>query len=95
MALIAIYEYWESSCRNKLAVYHGVKLKQVKSQIFGDLRFLRHSIVHHGGIALPEVEKCKKFIWYKTGDEIFINGYQMEEIVAAIKKLGISLYFIE
>ena len=95
MALIAIYEYWESSCRNKLAVYHGVKLKQIKSQIFGDLRFLRHSIVHHGGIALPVVEKCKEFIWYKASDEIFINGDQMEEIVAAIKVSGVSLYFIE
>ena len=94
MALIAIYEYWQSSFRNKLAFHHRVKPEQIKSQIFGDLRFLRNSIVHHGGIALPAVEKCKKFIWYKTGEEIFINGDQMEEIVAAIKESGLSLYSI-
>ncbi|MGA1825502.1 MAG: hypothetical protein ACMUIP_12660, partial [bacterium] len=66
MALISIYEYWENSCRNKLANYHQVDQKKIKSIIFGDLRLLRHSIVHHKGIALPNVEQCKIFNWYKT-----------------------------
>ena len=35
MALITIYEYWESSCRNKLATFHKVKPKNIKSDIFG------------------------------------------------------------
>jgi len=95
IALITIYEYWENSCRNKLASYHGVKQKHIRSQIFGDLRILRNSIIHHRGIALPEIEKCKEFNWYKTDDAIFINGDQMEDIVAAIKQSRLSLYVIE
>lgn len=95
MALITIYEYWDNLCRNKLASHHRVKQKQIRSQIFGDLRILRNSIVHHRGIALPEVEKCKKFNWYKTDDAIFINGDKMEDIVAAIKESRFSLYVIE
>jgi hypothetical protein len=95
MALISIYEYWESSCRNKVAAFYGVKQKQIKSEIFGDLRLIRNSIIHHAGIALPEIEKCKRFNWYKNGDTIFIDGDQMEDIVSAIKNSGQSLYFVE
>jgi hypothetical protein len=95
MTLITIYEYWENSCRNKLALYHRVKQKQIRSQIVGDLRILRNSIVHHMGIALPEVEKCKQFSWYKTNDDIFINEDQMEDIIATIKESKLSLYSIE
>ena len=94
MALISIYEYWESSCRNKLADCNNVEYEQIKSQIFGDLRLLRNSIIHHGGIALPSIKACKKFTWYKEGDLIFIDGDQMEDIVASIKESQRCLYFI-
>lgn len=95
MALISIYEYWENSCRNTLASHHNVKPKQIVSQIFGDLRLLRHSIIHHRGIALPEIEQCKKFRWYERDNSIFIDGDKMEEIVAAIKSPRDGLYYIE
>lgn len=95
MALITIYEYWESSCRNKLAIFHNVKHEHIKSDIFGDLRLIRHSIIHHTGIALPSIEKCRIFTWYKTGDTIFIDGDKLEDIVSTIKNAGLSLYFVE
>lgn len=95
MALISIYEYWENSCRNTLASHHNVETTQIVSQIFGDLRLLRHSIIHHRGIALPEIGQCKKFSWYEKGDSIFIDGGKMEEIVAAIKDPRDGLYYIK
>ena len=67
----------------------------IKSNIFGDLRYLRNSIIHHRGIALREVEKCKIFSWYKQNDEIFIDGDQMEEIVSTIKESNLDIYSIE
>lgn len=95
MAIITIFEYWESSCRNELAQLHQVKPKRIRSDIFGDLRHLRNSIIHHRGIALPEVAKCKIFNWYNEGDEIFICGDKMEDIVSAIKEPRSELYFVE
>jgi len=95
MAIIAIFEYWESSCRTALAQLHQVKSKQIKPNIFGDLRHLRNSIIHHRGIALPAVSKCKVFNWYDEGDEIFICGDKMEDIVSAIKESRSELYFVE
>jgi len=95
MALISIYDYWEHSCRNKLADYHNVKPIQITSQIFGELRLLRNSIIHHGGIALPAVQSCMTFNWYKKGDSIFIDGDQMEDIVTSIKDSQRCLYDFE
>jgi hypothetical protein len=94
MALISIFEYWESSCRNKLAKHHGVDRKHIKSDILGDLRHIRNSIIHHRGIALPEIERCKIFSWYKENDNIFIDGDQMEDIVSAIKEANLELYYV-
>jgi hypothetical protein len=94
MALISIYEYWENSCRSKLALFHGVELQAIKSEIFGDLRKLRNPIIHHGGVALEDVEKCTRFRWYKKNDSIFIDGEQLEEIIISIKASGDCLYAV-
>ena len=94
MAIISFYEYWQNSCRNKLAVYHKVKPNEIKSAIFGDLRLLRNSIVHHKGIAFADVEQCSIFTWYKAADDIFIDGDKMEDIVTIIKRSKSDLYEI-
>jgi hypothetical protein len=95
MTLISIYAYWEHSCRNQIAKHLNVEISDVKSDIFGDLRWIRHSILHHKGIALPEVERCKIFKWFKENDEIFIDGDHIEEIVIAISKAKNNLYKIQ
>ena len=95
MTLITIYAYWEHSCRNIIANYYNVKPKRVESDIFGDLRWIRNSIIHHNGVALPDVEKCKIFKWFRENDEIFIDGGHVEKIVASINKSKKSLYRIK
>jgi len=85
MALISIYEYWENSCRNKLAVYHQVKQCKIKSTVFGDLRYLRNSIIHHNGVALPDVEKCKKFFWYKKMMKFLLIGIKWKILFQQLK----------
>lgn len=95
MALISIYEYWESACRNKLAAYHKVEQKQVESDIFGDIRILRHSIIHNKGISLPEINKCSVFTWYQPKDVIFIDGDKIEDIVSSIKANQKNLYKVK
>lgn len=81
MSLISIYQYWEDHFRSKIANNFRKKKNELQSPIMGDLRLLRHSIIHHNGIALKDIEKCKVLKWYKEGDEIFIDGDKLEEIV--------------
>ena len=85
MSLISIYQYWEDYFRSKIATYLFNKQKdELQSPIIGDLKLLRHSIIHHNGIALKNVEKCEILKWHKEGDEIFINKYKFEEIISQV-----------
>lgn len=91
MCLISIYQYWEDYYRDKIAVSKGMKKNDLKSDIMGDLRWLRVSIIHHKGIATKDVEKCKILKWYREGDEIFINKEKILEIISNIVEMLMGL----
>ena len=85
MCVLIIYQYWEDYFRGEIAKQLGVKKDDILSDIMGDLRLLRHSIVHHGGIALKEIENCEVIKWFREGDEIFINENKLKQIIFIIK----------
>jgi hypothetical protein len=86
MCVIAIYQYWEDYYRQKIAGFLHINNKnELTSNIMGDLRFLRRSIIHHRGVALKAVENCKILHWYKKGDDIFIDRNKMQDIVSEVK----------
>lgn len=71
--LIMIYEYWEGFIRQKLEKTLKVK-DAIKADIFGDIRHIRHDIIHNRGYATKEhCEKTKILTWFKEGDLIDIN----------------------
>jgi hypothetical protein len=85
MSLILIYQYWEDQFRPKIANELGINKKDLIEPIMGDLRRLRRSIIHHGGIALKDIEKCEILTWFKEGDVIFIDELKFKEIIKNIK----------
>jgi hypothetical protein len=85
MCLISIFQYWEDYFRSKIAYSLSLKeTKDLKSDIMGDVGKIRRSIIHHRGIALPDIEKCKILRWYKRGEEIFIDKEKLETIISEI-----------
>jgi len=86
MCLIIIYQYWEDYFRGEIARQLRVNKDEIISDIMGDLRLLRHSLIHHGGVALKEVENCKVIKWFKEGDSIFIDENKFKKIIFIIKK---------
>ncbi|WP_116473264.1 hypothetical protein [Zobellella maritima] len=87
MALVSLYQYWEDYHRAQVAAELGKKKNDLKAPIMGDLRRLRISIIHHGGIALKEVEKCELVKWYKEGDTIFIDKEKFEDVIFHVKNM--------
>jgi hypothetical protein len=85
LCIVLVYQYWEDFYRNKIAQIFKWEKNQIPSEIFSDLRIFRKSIIHHRGIALKEIEKCKKFNWFKEGQEIQFSSNQIEEIIRKIK----------
>ena len=48
--IVFIFAYWDEEIRPQIAKIREVKPDEVKINAFGDLRILRHSIVHNGGV---------------------------------------------
>lgn len=51
----------------------------------GDLRLLRHSIIHHRGIVHKEVKKCQLLKWFSEGDQVMIDEDKFKEMVFHVK----------
>lgn len=85
MALVALYQYWEDHYRDEIARLFDVE--NLKEPIMGDIRLLRLSIIHNGGIAIEDVEKCEILKWFKRGDLIFMDRERFREVVFHVKEL--------
>jgi len=85
LCIVQLYQYWEDYYRSKISKLLFCEKNDLKSDLFNDLKLFRRSIIHHRAIALNEVSKCKKFKWFKEGDEIKFNDKQIEEIIRRIK----------
>jgi len=86
MCVIAVYQYWEDYYRQKIASFlNRTSKNELTSDIMGDLKVLRRSIIHHRGVALKEVENCELLRWFKEDDEIFIDRDMMQDIVSQVK----------
>lgn len=82
-----LYQYWEDYHRGEIANDLGIPRNDLRAAIFGDIRLLRHSILHHEGTALKEVERCKLVQWYEEGDEIFIDKAKFIELLGHVRDM--------
>lgn len=85
MCLITIYQYWEDYFRVNISKILNTNKKNIKSDLFGDLRYIRNSIIHHRAIAKPDVSKCKILKWFKPNDKIFIDKEKIIELLNNMK----------
>ncbi len=84
MCLVAIYQYWEDRYRGAIASALGFEKKDVYSDVMGDIRLLRKSIIHRRAEAVKEVKKCKLLKWFNYGDQIFIDRNMFNELIDKI-----------
>jgi len=91
-AVVTLYQYWEEEFRPRLAKLRGVEKNVIRSDEWGDLRWIRISVIHNRGIAVSEVEKMKVFRWFSAGQLIQIRQEQFRDMMdllrAAIVRLG-------
>jgi hypothetical protein len=85
--IVFIYTYWEDEIRPKIAKIRGVEKDEVWIDAFGDLRRLRQSIVHHGGV-LEATEYARLKVlseMCKAGTPISPTHDQMHKIFVVLK----------
>lgn len=86
LCLCQIYNYWEDHYRNEIAEYLGIKKNELVSDILGEMRVYRHSIIHKRGLGKQEIEKCQILNWFKMDELIKIDEHKFEIIVTQLYK---------
>jgi hypothetical protein len=85
IALVTIYSYGEDHYRAQIAHARAVTKDEIKSDVMGDIRQLRHSILHNRGLATKEVAACKVLKWFSEGDEIFLSQQMFLQMISYIR----------
>ena len=84
VCLVSIYQYWEDRYRGEIAAALGAQKDDVRVPIMGDLRHYRNSIIHRGGVAIPEVSRCEVIRWFDPGERIELTEEHMRTIMFEI-----------
>jgi hypothetical protein len=82
-AVIFVYHLWDEKYRGKISGPDGKP--KVNSDIMGDLRLIRRSIIHNKGLAAPDVARCKIFTRFKPGEQIILLKQDIHAIIRAIR----------
>ncbi len=82
-----MFAYWDEEIRPQIAKVRGVARSEVKVDALGDLRILRISIIHNGGVLdVSDHAKLKVFHGVcRAGATISPTHDDMHKIFAAIK----------
>lgn len=92
--VVSLYSYWEEYLRVEVGIAMGVLPKgstnteetrvvlnqHVVSDIWGDIRLLRNSIVHKDSIASSEITRCKIIKCFLPGQHIELDFKKMRAI---------------
>ena len=106
LCLVSFYDFWNEYLRREYVIAKGKLdpnetdnevVKRAVSEhashdLWGDIRYLRQSIVHHQGIAVPEVAKCRLIKWFQPGDSIALNPDRMRRLFLALLRFRNELF---
>ncbi len=93
--LIFLFTYWEEEVRPRLAQAKGVEINNISLDIMGDLRIVRHAILHAKAIICPKEHKRLKKLqtMFPSETSIQISYEDMHQIAILIKQGLASLLF--
>ena len=75
--LIFLFTYWEDEIRPRLFSAKDVELNEIRSDIMGDLRILRHAILHAKSIVRKdEYNRLKKLQHMFQADKVVQFSYE-------------------
>lgn len=86
--IVFIFAYWDEQIRPKIAAIRGVESRDVKLDELGDLRILRHNILHNKGL-LPASEYAKLKVMkdiVKPDAQITFTHDQMHKVFIHVKQ---------
>jgi hypothetical protein len=86
--VVFLFTYWEDEIRPRLARAKGVEIKEIRSDIMGDLRVLRNVILHSKSLLRAEKHKELKKLggMFAIDQPLHISYEDMHQIFVLIKQ---------
>ncbi|TBD79708.1 hypothetical protein [Rhizobium ruizarguesonis] len=86
--IVFIFAYWDEQARPAIAAVRGVPSSDVRVDALGDLRLVRHAIIHNKGILDPKEHRKMKAMaeLFEPGAPISLSHDQMHKLFAMVKK---------
>jgi len=84
VCIVMLYQFWEDRYRGEIARTIDKEKNHISLSVMGDLRIFRRSIIHHGAVALPEVDTCEILRWFKPSQPIAVAAEQFQIIINTI-----------
>jgi len=93
LCVVHAYAFWESYLREevRLAFEAG---ETPKHDLWGDLRIMRHAILHNKGIAGPDFRRMKLLKWFKPGEPVNLDFENMKFIFEQMANFRNNLHFL-
>ncbi len=89
--ITAIYAEWDELYRHRLAAEVGVNAKAVKSDLMGDLRLIRHCVVHSKSAITDEQKKLKELTWQLPPGDLTITKEMFSSLIDQINKMEVQI----
>lgn len=89
--LVLLYAHWEEYYRPQLATAIGVLPEQVRSDLLGDLRLIRHCVVHAKSVVTNEHERIKVLSWPTSVGPLVITENMVTEFIELTHELVVSV----
>ena len=90
--VVTIYTEWDDVWRRKIADEHGVQSKDdVECDLMGDLRKIRHLIVHNNRLAHEWNSEFEVLDWTVEPGTFRISGGMLKGLIAQIDEMQVRL----
>ncbi|HEX9402150.1 MAG TPA: hypothetical protein VF912_18740 [Anaeromyxobacter sp.] len=86
--IVFVFAYWDEQVRPQIAAVRGVKTKDVKVDALGDLRLIRHAIVHNKGVlkSADHAKLLKMAALFKPDAKVVLTHDQMHSLFVFVKQ---------
>lgn len=89
--ICTIYSLWDETYRNLIAEDAQVDQKQVSADLMGDLRQIRHCVIHSKSKITKEHEKIKVLAWNLQPGELIITQKMFADLINQINEMPVSI----
>lgn len=86
-----IYSLWDETYRNLIARDAQVDQKKVYADLMGDLRHIRHCIIHSKSEITNEHEKIKVIKWDLRPGELLITESMFKDLIDEINNMPVAI----